>query len=471
MKKLRITLACVLAVLIILTGCTNKGTLGQSSSVGDASGSNYQSGESTIVDERIDLVPIAEVRETFETEAEKVKAQSFDNMSFADAYFSFPEVDEAHILEYALTDFDISPDDAYAYMCKRLDELFPGMFSDEEKATAIRFYDVIYDPVTEEAPTFEQYKAMGEIDHPHPLTDHPTTVIDHNKDCYLYTTNGILGCYDDAFLAKRCDWYDKLPDGFPEGFERRLGMFDILEAFPVIYRTENLESERVFHLESGDISIAEAVASAEKQLGELELSERELPFKLRVTNVNVMDIGDGCCAFYFGIVPEYKGIKCNTILPDECAHGFQLISDTTHETEMCGEALMYKKDNISRYRQNNPAFVYDVTERGTETSIIPLKDAAEIASEYMTAGMNFKVLSVSAVYKEFSEKDFHQYDDDESFQKRQKTVRPCWRFVLQPLSGNTDLLYFVFVDMLTGECYSTVQQMNTRLRYDQSTEM
>ena len=469
MKKLRITLtAFILSALIILSGCADKGTLGQSNSVGDVSEGNS---ESTSGDAETELVPMAKVRETFETEAEKIKAQNFDNMNFSDAYFSFPEVDEAHIFEYSLTDFDISPDDAYAYMCKKLDELFPGMFSDEEKATEIRFYDVFYDYETEEAPTFEQYKAMGEIIHPHPLTDHPATALKDNKDCYLYITNGILMCYDDAFLANRCRWIENTPDYFPEGHTRGLGTFDILEAFPVVYRTENLESERVFHLESGDISVAEAAASVEKQLSELELSERELPFKLRVTNVNVMDIGDGCYAFYFGIVPEYKGIKCNTILPDACSFGFQPLSDTTNETEMCGEAIMYEKDSIGRFRQSNPAHIYDITERGTETSIIPLKDAAETASKYMTRGIKFSVLSVSAVYKKFSEKDRHQYDDDDSYDKRTITVRPCWRFVLQPLNGNTDRIYFVFVDMLTGKTYSTVQKMGSELRYDQIVEM
>lgn len=222
-----------------------------------------------------ELSPIPEVRESFVEESNKLKSQTFDNLNFENTYFSFPDVNEVYSFEYKITDFDISADDAYDYMCRRTDELFHGMFSNEEKVKEIKFYDV----GTTEYPTLEQYKALEEKNYPYILSNHPTTGIKRGNECLLRVLNGVLWSYDDGTLARL------------NGFTGNLGSFDALSKFPVIYRTENIESEKVFHLLDGDISIADAVNSAEKLLLELNLSERELPFKMRIRNVNVLDIG------------------------------------------------------------------------------------------------------------------------------------------------------------------------------------
>lgn len=398
---------------------------------------------------QVELSLIPEVRESFIEESNKLKSQTFDNLNFENTYFSFPDVNEVYSFEYKITDFDISADDAYDYMCRRTDELFPGMFSNEEKAKEIMFYDV----GTTEYPTLEQYKALEEKNYPYILSNHPTTGIKRGNKCLLWVLNGVLWSYDDGTLAKQ------------NGFERNLNSFDVLEEYPVVYRTENLESQEVFHLLSGDISISDAVKSAEKQLSEFELSERELPFNLRVQNVNVVDIGNNYYALYFGIVPEYKGLKYNCILPDNTAWGFSTVDDNTNEREACGETIMCEADNICRYRFLNPASMYDIIESNSATSIISLESAAEITSKHLTAGICFKALSVSAVYKTFSEVDSFDVDYD-VYEKREITAKPCWRFVLQPLTGNTDRLYYIFIDMVTGKAYSTVQQMQSDVEYD-----
>jgi len=438
-----------LVVLLLLTGCANKGAVSQSTT------ESFNHGGVTNDNPPIEVIPITSVQDSFSEVSNALKASTFDNMSFEAACFTLPKVDKVHIFEYNITDFNISPDDAYDYMCKRLDELFPGMFGDEEKAEEIRFFDV---GKVEEYPTLVQYKALEEKNYPYTLTNHPTTGINNEsnicKECYLEMLNGVLWGYDNSNLAMRCE------------FNRNLNSFDILSNFPVIYRTENLESDKTFHLSSGDISIDEAVKSAEKCLSELELSERELSFKMRVQNVNVVDIGNGCCAFYFGFVPEYEGIKYNCILPDDTVFGFSTLDDNTNEREACGEAIMCEADKICRYRFLNPESVYDIVERSSSTSVVSLNKAAEITSEYLTAGINFNVLSVSSVYKTFSEIRYDQDIDYESYEKRKITIRPCWRFVLQPLTGNTNRIYYIFVDMLTGEPYRTVQLMESEVEYD-----
>ncbi len=439
-----------LAVLLLSTGCAGKGSLSLPTSENSAvSGGNLQT----------ELIPITNVRNSFSEDANTLKSRTFDNINLADAYFTFTQTDKVYTFDYKITDYDISPDDAYNYMCKRLDEFFPGMFSDEEKTSEIRFFNVIPNfnekgQRTEEYPTLEQYKALKGKNYPDVLSDHPTIGLRKSNDFSLRVMNGILREYDNGDLARR------------SGFDREIISFNVLNEFSVVYRTENLESEKVFHLLSGDISIADAVKSAEKKLSELKLSERELPFEMRVQNVNVLDIGNNCYAFYFGIVPEYKGIKYNCVLPDDTVWGFSILYDNTKECDACGEAIMCEADKLCRYRFSHLSSTYDIIESGTADSIISLENAAEMVSEYMTAGMNFKALSVSAAYKPFSEIGIEEAVDNDTYEKRAITVKPCWRFVLQPLTGGTDRLYYVFVDMLTGETYNTVQSMESDIYYD-----
>lgn len=458
-KRRTIPGALGLSALLLFTGCADKGTLGQLTADEDHSNDDPVQTEISAADTEVELLSIKTVRESFDEEADKIRTREFDNINFENAYFSFPQTDEVHTLEYRITDFDISPDDAYDSMCKKLDELFPEMFSDEEKANEIRFLDVIVnfneeEQRYEEYPTLEQYKTLEEKNYPYLLTNHPSTGINNESDHLLNVLNGVLWAYDNGSLAMQSE------------FHRGLGSFDVLNEYPVAYRTENLESEQIFHLASGDISIADAVKSAEKQLSAWVLSERELPLKLSIQNVNVLDVGNQCYAFYFGVVPEYKNMKYNCMLPDTTVFGFGTIGDTTNECEACGEAIMCEADQVCRYRMFHPASVYDIAERGSSASVIPLKNAAEITSEYLTQGIRFKALSVSAVYKSFSESKYKQSIDYESYEKREITIRPCWRFVLEPLTGSTDRLYYIFVDMLTGQAYSTVQQMGSDMKYD-----
>ena len=200
MNKLKATLIIYgLSALIFLTGCADKGTLEQSTTIKNGTGFNSEKNESSNADAKIDLMPITTVRETFDEEAEKLKNRKFDNINFENAYFSFPDASEVCTLEYKKTDFTWSPDEAYDYMCRRIDELFPGKYSAEEKANEIRFCDSEW--ISEErfpnnVPTLKQYKEMNLV------TEHPETII-ANEWCYIEILNGILRGYDQGILKER----------------------------------------------------------------------------------------------------------------------------------------------------------------------------------------------------------------------------------------------------------------------------
>ena len=90
----------VLSALFFSAGCADKGTLGLSTSVENDSDFNSEKTENSTSDTELELLSITTVRETFDEEAEKIKAREFDNISFENTYFSFPAADEFYTLEY-----------------------------------------------------------------------------------------------------------------------------------------------------------------------------------------------------------------------------------------------------------------------------------------------------------------------------------------------------------------------------------
>ncbi|MBD5383510.1 MAG: hypothetical protein HDR72_00740 [Ruminococcaceae bacterium] len=127
---------------------------------------------------------------------------------------------------------------------------------------------------------------------------------------------------------------------------------------------------------------------------------------------------------------------------------------------------MYEADKITRYRMLSPFAISDITETNAHGSVIPFEGAAGIVSEHLTDKIKFKALSASVVYKRFSAKERSQYSEDDDYTHRKITVRPCWKFVLKPITGDTDKLYYVFVDMITGNIYTTVQRTESEIEYD-----
>lgn len=456
MNKLKATLIIYgLSALIFLTGCADKGTLEQSTTIKNGTGFNSEKNESSNADAKIDLMPITTVRETFDEEAEKLKNRKFDNINFENAYFSFPEAVEVYDFEYKdlIAKSSWGPDEVYDYLCTRIDDLFPGMYSDEQKAHEIRFGDAeAINWKTAEGsyrwPDLEQYKEMNLA------TDRPINPAISNKECYIEIYGSALRGYDQGDLERRI------------GYDGKIDVFNVLSEFPVVYRTKNLESQKTYHLTSGDISIADAVKSANKALSELELSSRSLQFKPSVQSVNVLDIGDNCFAFCFNIVAEYKQIQFNALEMDITTDSVQTLYDSTNEIDMFGEATMYEADKITRYRMLSYFADTDIDETNAYGSIIPIEKAAEVASDSLTGKIKFKALSATAVYKRFSAKEANQYSEDEDYTHREITVKPCWRFVLKPTTGDTKKLYYIFVDMITGRTYITSQQMRSDMEYD-----
>lgn len=239
LKKI-VAVAAVFSNLLLAclaVGCAKKDAEGEPA--GNGSASIETAGKTSKKDAEDepagnDLTPIETVRETFDEETSKIKNTEFDNLSFSNAYFSFPDAPEMFQLEYnnEVTEFTCAPEEAYDYLCERVDELLPGMYDDEQKAEEIRFIDA--GPVNREGYSsstssestplevtpsehtdlpkitdLRYYPDMRQYLDEDLVTEHPNPMI-ANKDCYIELYNGVLLGYDRGELAKLSGYADRV---------------------------------------------------------------------------------------------------------------------------------------------------------------------------------------------------------------------------------------------------------------------
>ncbi len=395
-------------------------------------------------------ISISEVKESFNDEIIKIKEGSFDNISFEDLrIYSFPEINEVHLLNVVNTQ-NSTTDELYHFMCEKIDELMPGKYTDEQKMNGIRFVDGgIFNESAELKsfifPNIQEYKENN-------LESGQPWLIFDDKDHYFDVAYGWLRAFNSGAAAERNDYNDTL------------ATYSLTSVYnDIAFYTADMDSERDFHLSNGNLKINQAKAFVDDYLENQQLSISKSNVTFCSDGVKVIDMKNGNYGYAFSVVGKYDGMKFNELDMRESEAMVSFSTNTTNEAVRPGSVCLTEVGKVDYYNLVN---VYDVIEKETYTSIIPLNKAAELTSNYLTSGIKFKAKSVTAVYKEFSDTPYSEYDDAESYNNREINAHPCWRFTLQPITGNTNLLYHVFVDMLTGETDLLIQIVQMGLEYD-----
>lgn len=422
------------AFIALLSGCESNDATEQASDV--------------LVD--ITKISISEVKESFNDEIIKMKENRFDNISFEDLkIYSFPEMDAVHILNVVHTQSP-SADELYHFMCEKIDEFMPGKYTDEQKMNGIRFVDggIFHENAELKSfifPNIQEYKEN------HLESGHPWLIFD-DKNHYFDVVYGWLRAFNGGAAAERNDYDDTLAT------YSLTGVYN-----DIVFYTADMNSEKAFPLSGGDLKINQAKAFVDDFLKNQQLSINNSNITFCSDGVKVIDMGNGKYGYVFSVVGKYDGMKFNGLDMRESEVMVSFSTNTTNEAVRPGSVCLTEVGKVDYYNLVN---VYDVIEEETYSSIISLSKAAEFTSNYLTSGIKFKAKSVTAVYKEFSDLSYTEYNDAESYNNRAIHARPCWRFTLQPKTGNTNLLYHVFVDMLTGEINLLVQTVQEGLEYD-----
>lgn len=419
-----------LAFLTLLSGCKSK--------------------SASDISTDIEKISISEVRESFSDDIMKIKKSNFDNISFENlSIYSFPEINTVHLLNVVNTQ-NSSTDELYNFMCEKIDELMPGKYTDEQKMNGIRFVDggIFHEDAEVKSfifPNIQEYKENS-------LESGQPWLIFDGEDHYFDVAFGWLRAFNSGAAAERSDYDDTL------------ATYSLTSVYnDIVFYTADMNSEKAFKLSGGNLKINQAAAFVDDFFEKQKLSINNSNITFCSDGVKVIDMENGRYGYVFSVVGKYNGMKFNGLDMRESEAMVCYNTDTTNEAVRAGSICITEVGKVDYYNLVN---VYDVIEEETYTSIISLNKAAEITSNYLTPGIKFKAKSVTAVYKEFSDISYSEYNDIESYMNREINVRPCWRFTLQPTTGNTNLLYHVFVDMLTGETNLLIQTVQKGLEYD-----
>lgn len=423
-----IILLTVCCSVLITSGCASD-TRSNSSSVSEPdTGSESSNVSESKPDNGFELMPISEIRESFEKDAENIKNKEYDNLNFDKAvFFPPPQIDS--ISELKLVKLaGKSTDEVYDFFCKTVDTLTDNKYTDEEKRNEIRFFDAEPDeskPDPYKWPNIDEYKNGKE-------TGNPWTVID-NKDYFIWMSGVILKFNNGDLLDH-------------EGVERvhLEGNYSMLSHRHVLY-TEDLTSTDTYRLVDGEISIADAAKFAQNYLDDLAYTpyaDANLP-KPRIYAVNVFDIGGDCYGYDFMITYEYNGVWFDRYESKQGGRGMRL-SETDYDKRNYGSWMgcidMIRTDKIHCFA--DICKPRDVVEAEPKTEIITVGSAADAVSEFFSRYMNFTVTEVSIVWLDTNE-----------WGAAYQEAYPCWKFKMY---ANGEI-YHTFVDVITGEIHLYVQ--------------
>lgn len=414
-------LPVICGLTVTLSGCDSKtnsdyepGYSSNTDFISDVD-SNSDTDACSDFDAELQFVPVIEIRKNLSKTAEELKTREFDNLDFSSTEFSFPEIDS--ITELSAEPY-LSKDlhEIYDFFGATIDTLMPGKFTEEQKRSEIRFYDVEDKPEdvpVESYPTIDDYK----------LTDYAWPYIE-TDECFADSRFGTLRWYDNGDLKR---WVGE--EGSPT--MDTMGGYGKQVAF-----ITDMNCTDKYALTNGEISIKDAADFVNNFLATTNLSIHETLAKSKAYAVCVIDFGDGKYGYNFMISPEYKNVMFDHYQM-EGGFGVNTVGndyESKYSGSMPGQVGMIETDKI--YQLIDPVYMHILNEKETHTSIISLENAAEIVSGFYSGSMDFFVKTVEAVYVPID------------------TIVTCWKFVMNA----NDETYSTFVNMRTGEIYVYIQE-------------
>lgn len=258
-------------------------------------------------------------------------------------------------------------------------------------------------------------------------------------DMYLYQTDTYqLHESDQYFLMfSNCALLKMNRGNFMRAVEknRNLAGWMPRDSYPLYEMISKDEYDREISFNNATQTIADAQNYCSSYFNNLSLpKEDNLTFMISQTNVIETDSSHQALLFF--ITRAYNGIPFDTLNSEGA---FSAFSDGNDYYFDSSEALMCNTNEIEYYylTVNNS----NIVSESKIEEIISLKNATDIVSSYMTSNIKFSVENISLVY---SNKIVNNTE-------YKSTAKPTWKFILN--NSNDDLIYTVFVDVESGDCY------------------
>lgn len=397
-------------------------------------------------------ISLQEFFKTSESDFNDIRSSSYDNLNFENASLKLaPDIAGFSVINMKYQ--EVPQKESLAQFEKLLNETFPENVSKEDCFFDSLDIEVNHGDLTWEYPQIYSPQYYDKI-----LNDslpvgsyiyQTDTYQRHDQDQYFWmiANSGLLKMNRGDFMRS----VDK---------NRGLGGWMPRDNYPIYEHVASDDYDRMIRFKNGEQTISDAVSYCESYFNDLHLTRNDnLSFIVNDVNIietdravvyapelrsgpdddfDIIETGQTHQAVLFFMTRTYNGIPFDT--QDE-EGVFSEFSDGKDYNFDHTEALMCNANDMEYYflSVGNSNIV---SERQIE-DIIPLKQAADILSSYMTNSIKFDVANISLIYSNMIV--------DNSISDYQTEARPAWKFELK--NGNDDLIYKVFVDVENGDCH------------------
>ncbi len=372
----------------------------------------------------VDTIPLSELK----ADKALVEAAAADipNWTVAeDLVISVPEGLES------LSDFTLkyasrqSNKDFYEDFVAAFEYLFPDHTLGEEY---LRYYGENSRPVM---------SAEGELlEDLHLVRDYYDEIMADEEDVlyFFYNENGELFAEFTSPIGNDLSNFNK-----GEAAKRTGRTFRLLEVFDAGNYFETLgeyspDSEDSFKLLDGEMSIKDAVRLFEEYIANIPGGE-DAKMKLKVINVSVLDLLNGCYGYRFETTASYNGI-----LFDYFPLGVSY-QDSGMRKFISGDGVMVKTDDV-----DSVYGIYRMMETKDEeayTEIIPIDTAIDLVYNSLTSNVEFTLKRVEVVYS--VEENLDGIEVDEYL----LPTKTAWKLTL--VNENDSRAYICYVNARDGQ--------------------
>ena len=435
MKKLHIKASALLIIgSLILSGCSNGNTNSENTTTDNSanqSSENTATVSSANEETASNLRPISEIHSNISEETQSVLKKEFDNITFSENFFvNFPDFSEIYTFN-SKTQF-MSTSDAYDYFDKCFDAFFGDIYNEEDKK--------------------ELYRVMGiggqDISKTYPFD---------NPACHDYMDEIRNNEFVPQFLlyGDKNGYLQVRPSGATMVFRNNLAELDNHDRnTPAMYfvapsqktvesikiGSDNIDMNKKYQLMDGEISLADAVAFAENFLNN-DLKVNGSQYVTVVSDIYVMDMGEGKYSLSMSITQAYKGVPFDAADMEGKGGGFSSSpsSDGKDYDTMPGQILLMYTDMLEYAAGTNYLRILDNIQ--TYTEIISFEDAIDIMSESVSGALNFEASCAEFVYT--------SYSDTDADGNTLKYNCPSWKLTAyNPLDTKT---YCMYVNAINGD--------------------
>ena len=366
----------------------------------------------------------------------------YDNLIYTEDFtIEQPELQALDTFEMIIKP-DLSIQELYILFDQKVEQYFPKVFSAEEKEL---LYDI--NGVDQNGNTLQgtEYDNDG-----HPLIGGYAKNAEKLLNGELPTpwlwfnsSKGMIQMFPNGSLQSvTCDAAYKLD--FPTG--NSVGMYCAADENTVVEKIhipiDNFESNISYQLLDSKLSLQDAISFTKQFLQSSDIDISDERFLADVTDIWVVDMGDGIFGYHLWLTSSYNGIRLDTMPMKEGIMANYDDTECNHYYDLHpGYAFMIESDKLDSIMAFNFRRAYQIENIQQHEKILSYEEAEQKLSESLSGVSRIQLSRAELVYT--------PYFDNEEKNTDHMFVDSAWKFIAKNENDGYD--YVFYVDSISGE--------------------